>query len=233
MGTSFSEEMLTGALTHVTVAYFSVMRRLVWLWRSVCHEPSAGTAFRPFSTQSMSLSLSLHRRGCWQGLFGKNMKQESIFLWQLTESSTFHSCDYSDCTFTGRGRSLSSLLVLYGFEFSFILFLFSVPLLPVVENAVQHGLDLWVEARKLLRKKKSKTNIFHMKCYFHLTVYCEGLRRPGQNRLARRAGHQTKCNMKQYLVDKRADKVDETTLQLWKLCRLVPVHHGLVGTNRK
>lgn len=30
------------------------------------------------------------------------------------------------------------------------------------------------------------------------------------------------------LVDKRADKVDEAALQLWKLCCLRPVHHGLV-----
>lgn len=31
------------------------------------------------------------------------------------------------------------------------------------------------------------------------------------------------------LVDKRADKVDETALQLWEVCCLRSVHHGLVG----
>lgn len=61
------------------------------------------------------------------------------------------------CTFSGCRRLSSSLLLLYHFEFSFILFFPSIPLLPVVEDAVEHGLDLWVEARELLHRKGSET----------------------------------------------------------------------------
>lgn len=36
-----------------------------------------------------------------------------------------------------------------------------------------------------------------------------------------------------HLVDKGADEIDETALQFGELCRLGPVHHGLVGGTRR
>lgn len=54
------------------------------------------------------------------------------------------------CTFICWGHPSCSLCFLNGVEFSFIYFFFSIPLLPVIYDAIQHGLDLWMEARELL-----------------------------------------------------------------------------------
>lgn len=156
------------------------MRRLVCLWRSVCHEPIRRHSAPTFQHTEHVLEPEPPPPGLFAGAVGqKHETRVNISVATDRKCNSSQLCDYSDCTFTGRGCSLSSLLLLYGFEFSFILFLFSVPLLPVVENAIQHGLDLRVEARKLLRKKKVKDK----RCshedkwkdagfYFHLTVYC-------------------------------------------------------------
>lgn len=80
--------------------------------------------------------------------------------WRTTARSTCdpppwstHSPAPERRTFTGCSCRLRSLLVLYDFEFSLVLLFFSVPLLPVVDDAVQHGLDLRVEAGKFLENK--------------------------------------------------------------------------------
>ena len=59
-----------------------------------------------------------------------------------------------ELTFAGCSCGLRGLLVLYRLEFGLVLLFFSVPLLPVVYDAVQHGLDLRVEARKFLENMK-------------------------------------------------------------------------------
>lgn len=84
IGTSFSEEILTRLCIHSCIrlpdliAFFfrGGETDFVWPWRSVRHEPSVCTAFRPFSTPSTSWSLSLRRWGCLQQLRDKDIKQK-------------------------------------------------------------------------------------------------------------------------------------------------------------
>lgn len=110
-------------------------------------------------------------------------------------------------SFTGCRWSLGGFLLLNSFEFGLILFLFGVPLLPVVQNAVQHGLDLWVEAGKLLSFKRHISNGSQSR-------FCSVNRQPS------------------HLVDKGANEINETALQFGELCRLGSVHHGLAGGTR-
>lgn len=112
-------------------------------------------------------------------------------------------------SFTGCSWSLGGFLLLNGFEFGLVLFLLSVPFLPVVQDAVQHGLDLWVEAGELLRLKRHVSN-------------------SSQSRFVSSVQRQSS-----HLVDEGADEINETALQFGELCRLVPVHHGLVGGTRR
>lgn len=111
--------------------------------------------------------------------------------------------------FTGCSWSLGGLLLLNSFEFGLILFLLCVPLLSVVQDAVQHGFDLWVEAGELLRLKRRTSNDSHGR---------------SQRSVNRQSSH---------LVDEGADKINETALQFGELCCLGSVHHGLVGCTRK
>lgn len=124
----------------------------------------------------------------------------------------------SQPTFTGCSCGLRGLLVLDGLEFSLVLLFFSVPLLPVVDDAVQHGLDLRVEAGKFLENKV-------------------GSKRKGRQRselLPKPDSQVDKTGSWVFnLVDKRADEVDEAALQLGKLWCLRPVHHGLVINNKQ
>lgn len=108
-------------------------------------------------------------------------------------------------------RSILSLLLLGllrrfdGGHLGVVLLLQGVPLLPVVQQAVQHGGDLHVETAELLRRIWSEELVSGTRTSRVLFV----------------------CRSD--LVDERADEVDETTLQLRQLLRLVPVHHGLEG----
>lgn len=112
-------------------------------------------------------------------------------------------------SFTRCSCSLGSFLLLNSFEFGLVLFLLGVPLLPVVQDAVQHGLDLWVEAGKLLRLKRRLSNGSQSR------FVCSVNRQPS------------------HLVDECADEIYETALQFGELCRLGSVHHGLVGGSRR
>lgn len=105
--------------------------------------------------------------------------------------------------------TLGGFLLLNDFEFGLVLLLLTVPFLPVVQDAVQHGLDLWVEAGKLLRLKRRVSN-------------------SSQSRFVSSVKRQSS-----HLVDEGADEINETALQFGELCRLGPVHHGLVGGTRR
>lgn len=134
------------------------------------------------------------------------MTCEYCFIYQME----FRQINPKTCfSFTGCSWSLGGFLLLNSFEFGLVLFLLAVPLLPVVQDAVQHGLDLWVEAGKLLRLKRHISN-------------------GSQSRFVCSVNRQSS-----HLVDEGADEIDETALQFGELCRLGSVHHGLVGGTRR
>lgn len=112
-------------------------------------------------------------------------------------------------SFTCRSWSLGGFLLLNCFEFGLVLFLLGVPLLPVVQDAVQHGLDLRVEARKLLGLKRRISS-------------------GSRSRFACSVNRQST-----HLVDEGADEINETALQFGELCRLGSVHHGLLGGRKR
>lgn len=143
-----------------------------------------------------------------------------LHTWNNHKIKVIAAVPKNHCTFTCCGCLFSSLSILYDFECSLILFFFIIPLPPVIQDAVKHGLDLWVEARKLLRGKHAKTNditkeFAKMKTeqFRFVNIYINKLFALGKlKRTMYCIVHQSKCNIKHYLVDKRADKVNETTL---------------------